>query len=196
MDEFPTQPGRYEATILFCDIRGFTSMFDSREPEEALRFANTVLSRLASVVEDSHGTIDKFTGDGFLAYFGLADSARNHAHDACACAVKLRKALTEINLNRYSSDLPVVAVGMGINSGTVAAGFIKAARKSEFTVLGRTVNVASRIESLTKEFGVDCLISATTATLVGRDFMLQTMPERKLRGVNESVQLHWLLPMN
>ncbi|RYZ69602.1 MAG: adenylate/guanylate cyclase domain-containing protein, partial [Proteobacteria bacterium] len=177
-------------------IRGFTALFDNRDPIEALTFANTVISRLANEVESCKGTIDKFTGDGFLAHFGVIEPVENAAKLACQCALGIRKVLSTINRERHVSDQPTISIGIGINSGQVAAGVIVAGHKEEFTVLGKTVNVASRIEGLTKEFSVDCLMSSSTAELVKKDFMLQAMPERQLRGLNEKSVVHWLLPMN
>lgn len=187
---------RYEATVLFCDIRGFTALFDNRDPIEAVTFANTVISRLAAEVESCRGEIDKFTGDGFFAHFGVVDALDRPAYQAVQCALGIRRALVAINRERYVSDQPVLSIGIGINSGPVAGGVITIGSKNEFTVLGKTVNVASRIESLTKEFSVDCLISSATASLVTKDFLLQPMPERQLRGLNEKSIVHWLLPMN
>ncbi|MBC7467371.1 MAG: adenylate/guanylate cyclase domain-containing protein [Bdellovibrio sp.] len=189
--------GRFDVTILFCDIRGFTALFDNRDPEEALAFANSVLGELGAVVEACAGEIDKFTGDGFLAYFGINSSTEvNHAEVACWCAIRLRAALMVINSTRYGFDQPVVSIGMGIHSGPVAAGTISTLNKKEFTVLGSTVNLASRIESLTKFFGVDCLISEETSKRVQDKFVLKEMPPQRLRGVSETATTHWLSPLN
>jgi adenylate cyclase len=187
--------GRYDATVLFCDIRGFTALFDQRDPLEALGFANSVLAVLGDAVELSGGVIDKFTGDGFLAYFGVPSQA-NHAENACRAALRMRATLSSINNARYGSELPVISIGIGIHSGPVAAGVIATKSKSEYTVLGSTVNLASRIEGLTKFFGVDCLLSETTEQLLKDTFLLQKMPPRALRGVTESIGTSWLLPMN
>lgn len=189
--------GRFDVTVLFCDIRGFTALFDNRDPEEALAFANSVLGELGAVVEACSGEIDKFTGDGFLAYFGLnSETTVNHAEEACWCAIRLRSALMNINSTRYGFDQTVVSIGMGIHSGLVAAGTISTINKKEFTILGSTVNLASRIEALTKFFGVDCLISEETAKRVQEKFVLQQMPPQRLRGVSEVATTNWLSPLN
>lgn len=190
------ESARYESTVLFCDIRGFTALFDNRDPAEALTFANTVIAKLADEIEKQNGVVDKFTGDGFLAHFGITQANDSHALAACRAALGMRKALATINQQRHLSDQPVLSIGIGINTGPVAAGIISIGKKSEFTVLGRSVNIASRIENLTKDFSVDCLIADSTAKLVESELMLQQMPERQLRGVNEKAFVHWLLPMN
>ena len=196
MPKIPRFTGRFDASVLFCDIRGFTSLFDQRDPLEALEFANSVLGELGSVVEACGGIIDKFTGDGFLAYFGRPEENLKHADDACWCAIRMRSALIKINSFRYLTDQIIISTGIGIHSGPVAAGLISAFQKSEYTILGSTVNTAARIESLTKLFSVDCLISMETVQRLTHPFLLQAMPIKPLRGLQESVPTHWLLPMN
>ena len=188
--------GRFEASILFCDIRGFTSLFDNKDPLEALEFANSVLGELGAVVEACGGSIDKFTGDGFLAYFGGPHRDSNHADEACWCAVRMRSTLTRLNSLRHTSEQLVVSTGVGIHSGSVAIGLIAAMQKTEYTILGSTVNTAARIEGLTKFFSVDCLISSATAEKLKHPFLLQLMPVKSLRGLEQSVPTYWLLPMN
>ena len=191
--------GRHTATILFCDIRGFTALFDQRDPLEALEFANSVLGVLGAVVEKCGGTIDKFTGDGFLAHFGIINESVVFdcpAFAACRCAIEMRSALAGINKSRYTKDQTVITTGIGIHSGEVAAGYITATHKSEFTILGSAVNIAARIEGLTKFFSVDCLISDATEALVKDQFMLQAMPQKSLRGIEANIKTSWLLPMN
>lgn len=188
--------GLYDATVLFCDIRGFTNLFDSREPDDAFTFVNSVLGELGNLVASCGGTIDKFTGDGFLAHFGVETSLPAHAEEACWCAIRMREALMRINTSRFIDDQPVVSLGIGIHTGRLAAGRITTISKSEFTVLGATVNIASRIESLTKHFSVDCLISSQTAEKIGSKFRLQEMPVQTLRGVKTEQLTYWLLPTN
>lgn len=187
--------GRYYITALFCDIRGFTSLFDERDPLEALSFANSVLGELGRVVESCNGTIDKFLGDGLLAHFGL-NGTETHADDACRCAINLRDKLEVINSQRYINDQMTVSLGVGIHSGFVAAGVVRASQKVEYTIFGSTVNVASRVEGLTKFFGVDCLISEATVQHLKSEYMLQKMPLKELRGVAVDVPTYWLLPTN
>lgn len=189
-------PARHLATILFCDIRGFSSLFDERDPMEALDFANSVLSELGMVVEACGGVIDKFTGDGFLAHFGVLESSESHSKDACWCAVRMREALVKMNFHRHSDSLPVVEVGIGIHVGEVASGVITTVSKAEFTVLGGVVNMASRIESLTKEFSLDCLVSEDIYEICKDEFQFKKMPVRTLRGIRSEQATYWLMPTN
>lgn len=183
-------------TILFCDIRNFTNLFETEDPLKAVKFANTVLANLGEEVEKMGGTVDRFTGDGFLAHFGIADKVENHALNACRAAINMRNALMKINNRRYFDVEEVVTTGTGIHTGEIAIGEIKTAQINQKTVLGDVVNTASRIEKLTKYFSVDILTSQQCFEFVQEDFQFQKMPLKQLKGKKKEVTTYWLLPMN
>lgn len=187
---------RKQGTILFCDIRNFTNLFEKVDPLEAVKFANSVLAELGEEVEAMGGTVDRFTGDGFLAHFGIENQSHTHAQDACRAAINMRNALQNINQQRYVEVQNVVTAGTGIHTGTVAYGEIKTAHISQQTVLGDVVNTASRIEKLTKYFSVDILLSEQSYQQVQQEFRCQLMPAKKLSGKQKEVTTYWLLPMN
>ncbi len=189
-------PSRDVATIMFLDIRGFSSLFDQHDPMEVLEFGNTVLSELGMVVEACSGVIDKFTGDGFLAHFGILEKESNHAKNACECAVRIRASVEKLNLKRYLDQQIIVAVGIGISSGLIASGVISTSVKAEFSVFGDVVNLAARIESLTKEFTVDCLVSESVFEACKESLMFKKMPAREVRGFKSIPNTYWLLPTN
>ncbi len=185
-----------DATILFCDIRNFTSLFDDKDPNEAVAFANSVLSVLGDTVEQHGGVVDRFTGDGFLAHFGILDESADHARSACLAAIALRATLNGINAQRYFKTESVVGIGIGIHSGPTAYARIRTSRLEQDTVLGDTVNTAARIEELTKHYLVDVLLSENAYLRVADSFKFMEMGSRKLRGKKEDARLFWLLPMN
>lgn len=189
-------PEKGVGTVLFCDIRNFTSLFDDKDPFEAVEFANSVLAVLGEVVEEKNGTVDRFTGDGFLAHFGFASEDENHAEQACITAIAIRKKLNEINAQRYFKVEQVVSVGIGIHTGEAAYCKIETHQLTQTTVLGDTVNIAARIEELTKFFVVDVLISEDTYHILKDHFKFQKMPEKKLRGKKNPFPTYWLLPLN
>lgn len=184
------------ATVLFCDIRNFTSLFENRDPIDAVRFANEVLAVLGNEIEKNGGIVDRFTGDGFLSHFGVENNLDNHADAACRAAISLRKVLVSINSKRYFEEELVVNIGMGIHTGEVAVGDITTGKTSQVTILGNTVNKASRIEQLTKYFTVDALISGSTFDALDSPFYLKKMPKKKIKGLKEVIETHWLLPTN
>lgn len=164
------------ATIIFCDIRNFTPLIEHKDPIEAVTFANEVLAVLGNVIEKNGGTVDRFTGDGFLAHFGVQKEMKNHSDTACNTMIDLRECLTDINSKRYFDEELVVSIGVGIHTGEVAVGNITTGKTTQLTVLGDTVNTAARIESLTKYFAVDILISEETKQSLSTDFYSKKCP--------------------
>ena len=185
-----------DATVMFCDIRNFTMLFEKKDPIKAVSFANEVLAVMGKEVEKNDGVVDRFTGDGFLAHFGVESSGANHADMACRAVLDLRSVLSQINSNRYLKTENVLNIGIGIHSGEVAVGEITSGKITQKTILGDTVNTASRIETLTKFFSVDALISKATRDHLTEDLKLHKMPLKKLKGIERDVQTFWLLPMN
>lgn len=147
-------------------------------------------------VERLEGTVDRFTGDGFLAHFGFEREVENHAELACKAVIAIRKKLNEINANRYMKVESMVNVGIGIHTGTAAYCKIKTNQLEQITVLGDTVNTAARIEGLTKYFMVDVLLSDETFQQVKELFSCQKMPLKSIQGKKLPIQTHWFLPTN
>lgn len=184
-----------DCSVLFCDIRNFTRMFEERDPVEAIQFANSVLSVLGDKVEEMGGYVDRFTGDGFLAHFGLVDVVQNHRMLACKTALSLLKVLRQINAERYFEVKSVVNFGIGIHAGEAAYGTIETRQFSQKTVLGDVVNTTARIESLTKHFAVDILTSRAVADSTNQTYDFQEMPPRDING-KQNLKTYWLLPVN
>ncbi|MDZ7719152.1 MAG: adenylate/guanylate cyclase domain-containing protein [Balneolaceae bacterium] len=189
-------PEEKYGTVLFCDIRNFTSLFDDRDPIEAAIFAKNVLAKMGRVVEDNRGIVDQFTGDGFFAHYGFEKEVENHAEHACQTVVDLRKTLTDINNMRYFDIQMMINVGIGIHTGEAAYCEISTENFKQTTVMGDTVNTASRIGDLTKYFIVDTLVSKETYDLVKDKFMFQKLHEKNIRGKKNSIHTYWLLPLN
>jgi class 3 adenylate cyclase len=177
-----TRPRNVEATVLVSDLRGFTAAVEKLEPHAALAFLNEIQGRLADCVRARGGRVDKFMGDGMLAVFGALDPLPDHAGAALGAAADIRAAVAR--LNSASSAAPAgLRVGVGIHSGLVVVGCVGSGERLEFTVIGDTVNTASRIEAATKDHEVDILVSETTHSLARTsDVALVPVGELLLRG--------------
>ncbi|HSM84480.1 MAG TPA: adenylate/guanylate cyclase domain-containing protein, partial [Nodosilinea sp.] len=151
--ELLQQPQKCDVTVVVTDLRNFTQFAESLEPQATLDFLNRYHGLLAKIVERHGGWVDKFMGDGMLAVFGAPDPLENHAHSALTAATAMLREVRQI------SPLPM---GVGVHSGPVVAGCLGTGSRLEFTVIGDTVNVAARLEALTKSLGHPLLVSATT----------------------------------
>ena len=187
---------RYEATVMFTDIRGFTAMSEALEPEEIFAFLNDYLGRMIEVIAARGGIIDKFLGDGILAVFGLPVPNSTHADDALAAAMDMRLALGEMNAERAAAGKAPVRIGIGMHTGEVIAGNVGSEKKLQFTVIGDTVNVASRIEGLNKDYGSYLLLSAATYAKLGegsRRSPFERIEGARIRGKSEAIDLYRLM---
>jgi class 3 adenylate cyclase len=171
-----------DVTVLISDLRGFTTLAEAMKPDDLMALLNEVQGDLARAVDQHGGTVDKFMGDGMLAVFGAVEPLADHAHAAIAAAHGIRAAIARLNEKRRAIDLADLRVGIGVHSGPVVAGCLGGGPRLEFTVLGDTVNVASRLEAMTKERGVDVLVSEETARLAGEDASLVPLGEAAIRG--------------
>jgi len=162
------------ATVLFCDLRGFTALAEHTPPAELVRTLNEFFAAMTPCVRECGGFVDKFIGDALLGVFGLLDvdgevAVADGAGAAVRCALALRARLGELNAWRVATGRPALAFKIGVHTGRVVAGTIGAADRHEYTIVGDTVNVAARLEQLAAEAGHDVLVSEETWVLAGRN---------------------------
>ena len=156
-----------EVAVLFCDIRGFTAMAEAMSPEATMRLLREFHARMGEVVFAHEGTLDKFIGDELMATFGTPEAAPDDAARALACATAMLAALERWNAERGRDGEPPVAVGIGLHHGPVITGDIGGAGRLEFAVIGDTVNVAERLQELTRTLGVALLASEAVLRRAG-----------------------------
>jgi adenylate cyclase len=183
---------RRTATVLFADIRKFTTLSEELSPEEVVKFLNSYFEVMVGCVSKHNGVLDKFIGDCIMALFGVPVSEEGAAADAqaaVACAREMCTQLAELNLRRQAEGLPVIEMGVGIHTGELVAGNIGTAERMEYTVIGDTVNVSARLESLTKEFQRPILISKSTAELLGDEVDLEEVSTIEVRGRKKPVTI-------
>jgi class 3 adenylate cyclase len=184
-----TEPRSLDATVLISDIRSFTAFAESLPPADVLTLLNRVQGTFASIVKDHGGTVDKFMGDGMLAVFGAPDPSSDHAQRAIDAVESIIASVAEMN---ETSDVPI-RIGVGIHSGRVVTGCLGSGARLEFTVIGDTVNIASRLEAMTKEKGVAALISTETLRRSHRSLSeFESLGSVAIRGRVQPLDVHTL----
>lgn len=170
-----------KVTVMFVDIRGFTPMSESMKPERVVEILNEYFTRVTDVIFDYGGTLDKYIGDAVMAVFGAPISKGNDAANAANAALQIQRLLIELNRDAAARHWPELRVGIGINTGVVTAGNIGSLRRIDYTVIGDTVNIASRLTSNAKP-GQILVSDSTAAELGGRRFDLQVLPPLLVKG--------------
>ncbi|HET8888531.1 MAG TPA: adenylate/guanylate cyclase domain-containing protein [Candidatus Angelobacter sp.] len=182
-----------EVTVMFADIRGFTTMSEEMEPGRVVEILNEYFTRVTDVIFDNGGTLDKYIGDAVMAVFGAPISKGNDAAAAVNSAIQIQRLLVELNRDAAARQWPELRVGIGINTGSAIAGNIGSPRRLDYTVVGDAVNTAQRL--MTNTAGGQILISESTARKIGKTFDLERLPELKVKGRSEAVpvfRVNWV----
>ena len=186
---------RIPVTVLFSDLIGFTTLSERADPEELVRQLNEYLSRMVGVVFENDGTLDKFIGDAIMAVWGNVQSAGPvaDARECARAALGMRRALQELNAGWRKEGRMTLGMGVGINHGEAIAGNIGSGDRADLTVIGDAVNLASRLEALTRTYGVDLLIGESAAALIRDDFVLRSVAHVQVKGKTVPVSVSTLL---
>ena len=170
------------ATVLFSDIRGFTSISERMEPEGVVAFLNDYLQRMVAIVFDEGGIVDKFIGDAVMAVFGAPVERPDDASRAVRAAQRMLEELDKFNEDQAKRGGVHIRIGIGVHSGPLIAGNIGSDRKMEYTVIGDTVNIASRVQDLTKDFGVEIIITQGCYEATGKSVPVRPLPPVHVKG--------------
>ena len=189
-DSYSMKAANRELTVMFCDMRGFTKMSEHMEPTQLQELLTGVFSKLTSLIRANRGTIDKYMGDCVMAFWGAPVDTPEHAHLAVKSAMEMANAVREINQDHRARGLPDIGIGIGLNTGTMCVGDMGSNIRRAYTVIGDAVNLGSRLEGLSKVYGVDIVVSETTRKLAP-DFSWQELDRVRVKGKDQAVAIYW-----
>lgn len=177
-----------EMSVLFSDVRGFTSISESLDPVELTQMMNEFLTPFTGAIQNQRGTIDKYMGDAVMAFWGAPLADQEHAHHAVLAAFEMLQAVRQLDDRFEARGWPQIRVGIGIASGSMNVGNMGSEFRIAYTVMGDTVNLGARLESLTKQYGVDIIVSDQTAKLAD-GFVYRELDLVRVKGKTEPVAI-------
>jgi adenylate cyclase len=186
---------RTELTILFSDIRGFTTISEKMSPEDVVGLLNPYLEIMSSIIHKHGGTVDKYEGDAIVAFFGEPIPHKDHAVRAARAALEMGAALNQLNVkwHREGTYRDTLQMGIGLNTGEVFVGLLGSQERVNYTIIGDTANLAARLQDQTKEFGFPILISGETYNQIKNQFYAEFVAKRVLKGKSEAVEIFRLM---
>jgi adenylate cyclase len=190
-DEYQLGGVNRRLSVMFCDVRGFSRIAHGMKPEQVVEMLNTLFTELAADIMGQHGTLNKYLGDGLMALFGAPVDSGDNAANAVRAAIAMQRSLRRVNEILLSRELPTLSIGIGINTGEATVGVVGAEMRSEYTAIGSTVNVAARVESLTKAGQI--LITQATADELGGKFKLEGPTEAQVKNIPDPVRVYLVL---
>jgi adenylate cyclase len=182
-----------EATVFFSDIKNFTSIAENLSPKELVQHLNNYLTIASGVILDQKAMLDKFIGDAIMAIFGVPIKVENHALSACIAALEIQKLLKEDYENNAHLDSPYFSTRIGLNTGKMIVGNIGSASRTDYTAIGDSVNIASRLEGINKIYGTQIIISESTYQEVKTNVVARELDELKVKGKQLPLKIYELI---
>jgi adenylate cyclase len=197
VDEMARNPENYsmegrkaELTVLFSDIRGFTTISEGLQPDQLATLMNLYLGAMTEVIRHQRGTLDKYIGDAIMAFWGAPVADAEHARHAVITALEMQEALAVLNKDLVAKGWPALKIGVGVNTGTMTVGDMGSPVRKAYTVMGDAVNLGSRLEGITKQYGVGILVGEGTRDLVKKDFVFRELDLVKVKGKDKPVAIY------
>jgi len=188
------QPRKSEITVLFSDVRGFTTISETLDAQELARLLNGYLTEMTRIIFRHQGTLDKYIGDAVMAIWGAPFTEPKHGERCCEAALSMLSRLSELQQGWVSQGLPAMEIGIGINTGIASVGNMGSSLRYGYTAMGDTVNLASRLEGLNKEYGTSILISESTRADVTNDqIIIREIDFIRVKGKNQPVTIFEIL---
>lgn len=180
---------RRDMTVLFSDLRGFTSLSEGVAPEQLVAILNRYLSEMTDIVFAHHGVIDKYMGDAIMAFWGAPIPNADHAPHAVDAALAMRRRLAALNAEEVFGAGIHLNVGIGLNTGPMVVGNMGSEKRFDYTVMGDSVNLGSRVEGLNKDYGTDILVTQSTARVLGDAYLLMPVDRVAVKGKKEPIDI-------
>ncbi len=181
---------RVQATVMFCDIRGFTSIVESQGPEETLELLNTWYTLMFEAITSQGGVVNQMIGDGLMAIFGAPLPLAEPPLAAVRAALEMSEMIELLNAERAAAGKPAIAMGIGIATGDVFAGYTGTQERATYTCVGDTVNLAARLEAHTKQAGRGILVDGVTQAALGGRMRSESLGDVQLKGKASPVAVH------
>jgi len=188
-EQYSLQGESREMTVFFSDIRGFTGIAESMEPTALCELLNAILTPVTQAIHETRGTIDKYIGDAVMAFWGAPMHSTHHAADAIRSAIKIIKILEKLKLLFIARGWPAIDMGIGINTGFMNVGNMGSQFRMAYTVMGDAVNLGSRLEGLTKHYGVKIIVSETTRK-AAPEFVYRELDAVRVKGKQEPIYIY------
>jgi len=189
-EQFNMAPRAEELTVLFSDVRGFTTISESLNPDELSQYINDYLTTMSLVIREGHrGTLDKYIGDAIMAFWGAPVADKDHAQHAVLAALDMMKQAMVLNEKFHTKGWPPFAIGIGVNSGIMRVGDMGSQIRKAYTVMGDAVNLGSRLEGITKQYGAAILIGQETKSLI-RGILLREIDLVQVKGKDEPIAIY------
>jgi adenylate cyclase len=190
---FKTGGESKELTVMFSDIRSFTTISEGLTPDQLVRLLNEYLGEMTDILFKRWGTLDKYIGDAIMGFWGSPFPQDDHAIRACACALDMRARLQELNMKWELQGQKPLAIGIGINTGEVNVGNMGSSKRFAWTVMGDNVNLASRLEGITKDYHVQCVASESTYRATKDHYTFREIDRIRVKGKTLPVTIFELL---
>jgi len=189
-EKFTMAPRAQELSVLFSDVRGFTSISEALSPDDLSHYINEYLTNMSLVIREQHrGTLDKYIGDAIMAFWGAPVADAQHARNAVLAALGMQGEARALNEKFKARGWPTFKIGIGVNSGVMRVGDMGSKIRKAYTVMGDAVNIASRLEGVTKQYGADIIIGDGTRKLI-TGFVLREIDRVRVKGKDEPVAIY------
>jgi adenylate cyclase len=189
-ERYNMEPRSAELTILFSDVRGFTSISEALKPEELREYINEYLTTMSAIIRSKYrGTLDKYIGDAIMAFWGAPMDDAQHARNGVLAAIEMQQECQALNERFAARGWPTLKIGVGVNSGRVRVGDMGSQVRRAYTAMGDAVNVASRLEGRTKGYGVGILVGEATRSVL-QDIVFREVDRIKVKGKDEAVVIY------